>query len=155
MARTIKILAAFAAVASLAACDQTNPKDKDSASLAKPSPPILQYGAALAKKANVLFGDTIQSRAGKAGDKAADHARNALVSDTYKQAVGDTECTQDCGGHDAGFALARSQKIEDPENCPKDRGDAFEEGCRAYGETIQDARDDARGAVLNGKDPPS
>ena len=154
MTRMFSTLAALVAVATLAGCDQSATKAKDSPSLAKPSPPIVVYGEALAKKANALFGDTIQSRAGKASEKAADQARNALASDTYQQAVDDSDCSEDCAGHNAGFALARAKKIEDPVNCPSDKGEAFEEGCRAYGETIEGARDDARSAVLNGKDPP-
>jgi hypothetical protein len=155
MTRIFPILAAIAAVVTLAACDQLKSKDGEAAGAAKPKPPVVQYGEALAKRVNALFGDTLEKRAGTAGDQAADHARNAMSSGGYEQAVGDSDCTDDCAGHDAGFATARAKKIENPNNCPNDRGDAFEEGCRAYGETIQGARDDAHGAVMNGKEPPS
>jgi hypothetical protein len=153
MTRIFAILAVVGAVASVAACDQTTPKASETGG-ARPNPSLVQYTDALAKKANALFGDTIESRAGKAGDQAANRARNAMSSSNYEQTVGDC-ADDDCAGHDAGFAWAKGKKLEDAETCPSDRGDAFEDGCRAYGETIQGSRDDARGAVLNGKDPPS
>jgi hypothetical protein len=152
MARIVSTLAAVVALASLAACDQTNPKGSDGSATPKAS--FVQYTDALAKKANALFGDTIESRARKAGDQAANRARNAMSSSNYEQTVGDC-VDDDCAGHNAGFAWAKSRKLEDAENCPSDRGDAFEDGCRAYGETIQSSRDDARSAALNGKDPSS
>ena len=152
MTRICPFLAAIFAVASLAACDQA--KTKASGGSTTPKPTFVQYTDALAKKANTLFGDTIESRAGKAGDQAANRARTTMSASNYEQTVGDC-ADDDCAGHNAGFAWAKAKKLEDPGNCPSDRGDAFEDGCRAYGETIQGSRDDARSAVLNGKDPPS
>lgn len=130
MARIFPTLAAIAALASLAACDQTNPKASEAGD-PKPKTSLVQYTDALAKKANALFGDTIESRAGAAGDRAADHARKALSSSSYEQVVGVSDCTDDCAGHDAGLAWARSKKIENPDDCPNEHGEAFEDGCRA------------------------
>lgn len=42
-------------------------------------------------------------------------------------------CTQDCGGHEAGYAWAEEKGITDPENCGG-KSWSFIEGCKAYAE---------------------
>ena len=42
-------------------------------------------------------------------------------------------CTVDCSGHEAGYAWAEENGIEDPDNCGG-RSWSFIEGCRAYAE---------------------
>ena len=41
------------------------------------------------------------------------------------------ECTDDCGGHEAGYEWARDKDIEDPELCGG-KSESFIEGCVAY-----------------------
>jgi hypothetical protein len=148
-------LAALAAALALGACDQSAGSASNKAAAVDARSLPAQYTDALAKKANALFNDTIQSRAGAAGDRAANLARGEATNSTYEQLTGDRDCGEDCNGHDAGYAWARLHKAEDPNSCPNDKGDNFEDGCRAYGEHIQAARSEAKGDVLNGKDPPS
>lgn len=42
-------------------------------------------------------------------------------------------CTQDCSGHDAGYAWAEDKGITDPDDCGG-KSWSFIEGCRAYAE---------------------
>jgi hypothetical protein len=42
-------------------------------------------------------------------------------------------CTQDCSGHEAGYAWAEGKGITDPDNCGG-KSWSFIEGCRAYAE---------------------
>lgn len=42
-------------------------------------------------------------------------------------------CTQDCGGHEAGYAWAEEKGITDPDRCGG-KSWSFIEGCRAYAE---------------------
>ena len=42
-------------------------------------------------------------------------------------------CTQDCSGHEAGYAWAEEKGITDPENCGGNSW-SFIEGCQAYAE---------------------
>ena len=42
-------------------------------------------------------------------------------------------CTQDCGGHEAGYAWAEEKGITDPDHCGG-KSWSFIEGCRAYAE---------------------
>lgn len=42
-------------------------------------------------------------------------------------------CTQDCGGHEAGYAWAEEKGITDPDHCGG-KSWSFVEGCRAYAE---------------------
>lgn len=42
-------------------------------------------------------------------------------------------CTQDCGGHEAGYAWAEEKGITDPDQCGG-KSWSFIEGCRAYAE---------------------
>lgn len=56
--------------------------------------------------------------------------------DSYDGAYGTYEgdgCTVDCGGHEAGYAWAEEQGVDDPDSCGGNSW-SFEEGCRAYAE---------------------
>jgi hypothetical protein len=48
-------------------------------------------------------------------------------------AVGGYGCTQDCSGHEAGYAWAEERGIANPDDCGGNSF-SFEEGCRAYAE---------------------
>ena len=41
------------------------------------------------------------------------------------------ECTDDCSGHDAGYAWAENNGITEPEDC-SGKSQSFIEGCEAY-----------------------
>lgn len=43
------------------------------------------------------------------------------------------ECTQDCSGHEAGYAWAEENNITDPDDCGGN-SQSFIEGCMAYAE---------------------
>jgi hypothetical protein len=56
--------------------------------------------------------------------------------DTPDGSHGDFEgqgCTQDCGGHEAGYAWAEEKGITDPDHCGG-KSWSFIEGCKAYAE---------------------
>jgi hypothetical protein len=76
-------------------------------------------------------------------DEAYDNAADSL-SDASFESVGDTsQCTQDCSGHDAGFAWARDNGISDSSDCSGD-SQSFVEGCQAYvGALDEQASDDS------------
>jgi hypothetical protein len=42
-------------------------------------------------------------------------------------------CTEDCSGHEAGYAWAEEHDITDPDQCGGN-SESFIEGCRAYAE---------------------
>jgi len=59
-----------------------------------------------------------------------DARREALDTSRYS---GNDECTQDCGGHDAGRQWAEDHDITDPDDCGG-KSWSFNEGCREYAE---------------------
>ena len=60
---------------------------------------------------------------------------------------GDSPCTEDCSGHEAGYEWAQDNGIEDPDDCGGN-SNSFIEGCVTYakeqieGEADADAEDD-------------
>jgi hypothetical protein len=52
-------------------------------------------------------------------------------TETYQDAHGSGACTQDCSGHNAGYAWAREHGITDPGDC-SGNSESFIEGCQAY-----------------------
>jgi hypothetical protein len=76
-------------------------------------------------------------------DDQANDAAIAATAGTYRTDVGTAACTDDCSGHDAGYAWAREHDIDDEANCPTDHGDSFEGGCKAFVAAYNDAYDDA------------
>ncbi len=80
-------------------------------------------------------------------DEVADARADAqadLSGTTYEQVVGSAACTQDCSGHDAGYAWAQENEITDPNDCDGNN-DSFIEGCRAYGEEIERRAEETAG----------
>lgn len=67
-----------------------------------------------------------------------DARRDALNTGFYSGGYG---CTDDCGGHDAGYQWAEDHDIDDPDDCGG-KSWSFEEGCRAYAEEQSSERDD-------------
>jgi hypothetical protein len=53
------------------------------------------------------------------------------VAGSYVESRGDSECTQDCSGHDAGYQWAEEHGIDDADDCGGNSS-SFIEGCQAY-----------------------
>ncbi|CAG2132296.1 hypothetical protein [Cupriavidus numazuensis] len=51
------------------------------------------------------------------------------------------DCTQDCSGHEAGYAWAEENGITDPDDC-SGKSTSFIEGCQAYAEEQQEGETD-------------
>lgn len=77
----------------------------------------------------------------KGGETYAEYdaRRDALATGLYS---GGDECTEDCGGHDAGREWAERRGVTDPSDCGG-KSWSFEEGCRSYAEEQQSAEEDA------------
>jgi hypothetical protein len=61
----------------------------------------------------------------------------ALISSAaHGQYSGQYGCTQDCAGHEAGYAWAEENGIDDPDDCGG-RSQSFIEGCWDYAEQQQ------------------
>src|SRR5690349_22149334 len=69
-----------------------------------------------------------------------------LTSGAAAQYSGQYGCTQDCSGHNAGYAWAEQQDIQDPDDCAGD-SQSFIEGCQDYAEArhqeLQDQADES------------
>lgn len=75
-------------------------------------------------------------------DAARADAASDLSGQTF-QDVGDTSrCTQDCGGHDAGFQWAQDNGVTDTSECSG--SGSFEDGCEAYVEELDSRVEEAR-----------
>jgi hypothetical protein len=70
-----------------------------------------------------------------------------LTSGAAAQYSGQHGCTQDCSGHNAGYAWAEHQDIQDPDDCDGD-SQSFIEGCQDYAEArqqeLQDQADESQ-----------
>jgi hypothetical protein len=70
-------------------------------------------------------------------DEAHDRAVDAVADQTFDD-VGDTgSCTEDCGGHDAGFEWAKENDVTDSSECGG-KSQSFIEGCEAYAQAVDD-----------------
>lgn len=72
-----------------------------------------------------------------------DAAEDAVAGTTYRDQGAPYGCTQDCSGHEAGYQWAERREIHDPDECGGN-SQSFIEGCRAYAEAYQAARENAR-----------
>lgn len=79
------------------------------------------------------------SRFDRANQAAADEIKK-LSHETFSQAAGPDRCrVDDCSRQEAGFAYAKDHHLTEPSSCwGKGEGD-FVEGCRQYGENINEA----------------
>jgi len=59
-----------------------------------------------------------------------------FASEAFAQYSGRYGCTDDCSGHEAGYAWAEKRGIDDPDDC-RGRSQSFIEGCRDYAEQQQ------------------
>ena len=113
---------------------------------------LLLFWLAAAMRAVTACGPSQQERADATADRAAVGARDAMRALTYEEVEGSVDCAKDCSGHTAGFAYAQEHDIEDDAEC-NSASDSFVEGCKAYGEEIDQCADTAREAVMQGKQP--
>lgn len=96
--------------------------------------------------------------AAEAAEEAADVARQAVYEehgansdgtgadannvDAYDvEDTGDYVCTQDCSGHEAGFAWGQENDIEDESDCGGN-SQSFIEGCEAFAQARQERADE-------------
>lgn len=88
----------------------------------------------------------------RAGETYAeyDDRRDALDTGSYS---GGDECTEDCGGHDAGRQWAESHSISDPSECGGNSW-SFEEGCRSYAQEQQGEQSSDDGTETDGGTDP-
>ena len=69
-----------------------------------------------------------------------DEARERAVDDvpySYSAAGSPYGCSEDCSGHEAGYRWAADNGVTDG-SCYGGDSPSFDEGCRAYGEAIQE-----------------
>lgn len=59
-----------------------------------------------------------------------------LTSSALAQYSGQYGCTQDCSGHDTGYAWAEQNDLVDPDDCGGN-SQSFIEGCQDYAEARQ------------------
>lgn len=57
-------------------------------------------------------------------EESQDYGGTGITRDNW-------ECTEDCGGHEAGYEWAEENGIEDPYDCDGN-SNSFIEGCEAY-----------------------
>ena len=53
-------------------------------------------------------------------------------SHALTRTFGGYDCTDDCVSHAAGYLWAEQREIESIDDCPKNRSEAFYEGCLTY-----------------------
>jgi hypothetical protein len=77
-------------------------------------------------------------------EAAYETASDDLSDQTFED-VGDTGlCTEDCGGHDAGFEWAKENDVTDASECGGNSL-SFEEGCEAYAEALEEQASEYEG----------
>jgi hypothetical protein len=54
------------------------------------------------------------------------------ASQASTRTFGGYDCTDDCVGHAAGYRWAEERGIENIDDCPENRSEAFYEGCLTY-----------------------
>lgn len=69
-------------------------------------------------------------------DKPAPSAVADISTPQTAPSFGGYTCTDDCSGHEAGYAWAEEHDIVDPDDCGG-RSESFIEGCQAYAEDYQ------------------
>lgn len=81
-------------------------------------------------------------------DAATDAATDSLSGRTYEDVEGSAECTDDCGGHNAGWKWAQEQGND----CGNGESSSFDEGCQAYATAIERKVQEARDLFDKGDD---
>ena len=80
---------------------------------------------------------------GLSEEEVEDVARDDVASYSYVDIRGKGACTIDCSGHEAGFEWAKERAIADASDCGGNSA-SFIEGCEAYAEELEEARDRVR-----------
>ena len=60
-----------------------------------------------------------------------------LSGPAFSQYSGQYGCTEDCSGHEAGYAWAEAKGIDDPGDC-RGKSQSFIEGCQDFAEQQQE-----------------
>jgi len=69
----------------------------------------------------------VEADAYAAEDDAVATAHSEMADKTYQEEKGFMDCTEDCSGHEAGFAWAKTHEIDDDSDCHGD-SDSFVKG---------------------------
>ena len=75
-------------------------------------------------------------------ERAESAAAEAVAGTTYSDQGAPYGCTDDCSGHNAGYEWASNNEVTDPSDCGGN-SQSFIEGCQAYAEAYQEAKDQA------------
>jgi hypothetical protein len=78
--------------------------------------------------------DYVAARAANAPDP--DDVAADLASSSYENEGAPYGCTQDCSGHEAGWAWAADNGVRDSSECGG-RSQSFREGCIAFAEALE------------------
>lgn len=79
------------------------------------------------------------SRFDRANAARAEEIRK-LSQETFAQAAEHDRCSNaSCARQEAGFAYAKRNRVENPDGCAGKGDEDFVEGCRQYGEDIDEA----------------
>ena len=80
-------------------------------------------------------------------DAARDAAEEEITDESYQSIGSPYGCTDDCSGHEAGFAWRRDNGFASPGN-----SNSFDEGGRAFDEAVEDRVDEMRSDYENGSE---
>jgi hypothetical protein len=86
-----------------------------------------------------------EARADFDEDAAREAAEEEIASESYQSIGSPYGCTQDCTGHEAGFAWRRDNGYATPGN-----SNSFSEGGQAFDEAVDDRADEMRSDYENG-----
>jgi hypothetical protein len=78
--------------------------------------------------------DYVAAHAGNAPDP--DEVASDLAGSSYENEGAPYGCTQDCSGHEAGWAWAADNGVTDSSDCGG-RSQSFREGCIAFAEALE------------------
>lgn len=86
-----------------------------------------------------------EARADFDEDAARDAAEEEVASESYQSIGTPYGCTQDCSGHEAGFAWRRDNGYATPGN-----SNSFDEGGRAFDDAVEERIQEMRSDYENG-----
>ncbi len=69
-------------------------------------------------------------------DSARDDAKDDVAASSFSDVGDPSTCTDDCGGHDAGFEWAKENGVTDASEC-SGSSTSFVEGCEAFAQAIE------------------
>lgn len=74
-------------------------------------------------------------------DEAYETASEEMAGTTFEEVGDSSTCTDDCGGHDAGYEWAQEQGVTDASECGG-KSQSFIEGCETYASEIESQASD-------------